>query len=360
MKSTSSSVKRVLASVLIAVAAVSVAACGGSSNSSSSSSSSGSSSSASSGAEGASSAQGKRVAYLAAAKGNAYVDAAVKAITAEAAKQGVKLTVFDAQFNPQKQLSQCQDAVTQKFDAIVALPAAGVPLIPCASQAAAAKIPFVDTNQPIGTSTSSGEPTAKGVTSQVLTPLDTIAGNDAKQAAAACGSANPCRVILLSAAKILPQQAKAYEDALKNASSSNSKIKVTSVDAGADRPGGLKAMQDVLQRIPKPSVVLSPNSQPVEGAVQAMSEAGLTPGKNVQVVSNGATSYEFADVKSGKYFSTYTQLPGTEARLALQFALQAAGGQKPPTWMDPHKPNNVPLAITKENVSELGNFTPEW
>ena len=115
------------------------------------------------------------------------VDAALKAITADAAKQGVKLTVYDAQFNPQKQLTQCQDAVTKKFDAIVALPAAGVPLIPCVAQAVSANIPFVDTNQPIGTSTTSGQPTTKGVTSQVLTPLATVANNDVKQVVAACG-----------------------------------------------------------------------------------------------------------------------------------------------------------------------------
>jgi ABC-type sugar transport system substrate-binding protein len=356
MKASSRRVNRLVTACIVAVAAVSVAACGSSDNSSTSSSSA----STGSGSTSSSQGQGKKVAYLAAAKGNAYVDAALKAITADAAKRGVKLTVFDAQFNPQKQLAQCEDAVTKKFDAIVALPAAGVPLIPCVVQAAAANIPFVDTNQPIGTSTTSGEPTAKGVTSQVLTPLATIATNDVKQVVAACAGASPCNVILLSAAKILPQQAKAYEDALKAARSSNPNIKVTAVESGADRPGGLKAMQDALQRVPKPTVVTSPNTQPIEGAVQALNEAGLKPGQDVKLATNGATSFQVDAVKAGKYFSTYTQLPATEASLALQYAIQAAAGQTPPTWTDPHKPNNVPLEITKSNVNSLGSFEPEW
>ena len=168
-----------------------------------------------------------------------------------------------------------------------------------------------------------------------------------------------CNVVLLSAAKILPQQAKAYEDALKAAQSSNPNIKVTSVEAGAADPV-VKAMQDALQRVKKPTVVTAPNTQPIEGAAQAVSEAGLTPGKDVKFVTNGATSFQVADVKDGKYYSTYTQLPATEASLALQYALQAAAGQTPPTWTDPHKPNNVPLEITPSNVSDLGSFQPEW
>lgn len=349
--------KPVLAAIGAAVAAASLAACGSSSNSSTSSAASTSSPGASTQAA---SGKGKKIAFLAAAKGNAYVDAAVKAITADAAKEGVQLTVFDAQFNPQKQLSQCQDAITKKYDAIVTLSAVGVAMIPCAAQAQAANIPFVATNQPIGTSITTGEPTAKGVTSQVLTPLATVAGQDVAQVVAACGNTNPCNVVLLTAAKLIPVQAKAYEDGLKAAESSHPNIKVTAVDAGADRPGGLKAMQDVLQRVRKPTVVTAPNTQPMEGAAQALTEAGLKPGKDVKLVTNGGTSFQVPKIESGAYYSTYVQMPATEVELALQYAIQAANGQKPPTWTDPHKPKNVPYEITKANVNSLNGFTPEW
>jgi ribose transport system substrate-binding protein len=347
--------KPVLAAIAAVVAAASVAACGSSSNSSSSSSAS-----TSAPASTAPAGKGKKIAFLAAAKGNAYVDASVKAITADAAKDGVQLTVFDAQFNPQKQLSQCQDAITKKYDAIVTLSAVGVAMIPCAAQAQAANIPLIATNQPIGTSITTGEPTAKGATSQVLTPLATVANQDTAQVVAACGSTNPCNVVLLTAAKLIPVQAKAYETALAAASKSHPNIKVTAVDAGADRPGGLKAMQDTLQRIPKPTVIASPNTQPMEGAAQALTEAGLDPGKNVKLVTNGGTSFQVPKVKSGTYYSTYVQMPATEVSLALQYAIEAANGQKPPTWTDPHKPKNVPYEITQANVNNLGSFLPEW
>ncbi len=347
--------KPVVAAVAAATLAASVAACGSSNSSTSTSAASTSSGGASTQASGG---QGKKIAFLAAAKGNAYVDASVKAITADAAKQGVQLTVFDAQFNPQKQLSQCQDAITKKYDAIITLSAVGVAMIPCASQAQAANIPFVATNQPIGTSITTGQPTAKGVTSQVLTPLATVAKQDTDQVVAACGNTNPCNVVLLTAAKLIPVQAKAYETALAADSKAHPNIKVTSVDAGADRPGGLKAMQDTLQRIPKPTVIASPNTQPMEGAAQALTEAGLKPGQNVKLVTNGGTSFQIPKIKSGQYYSTYVQMPATEVKLALQYAIQAANGQKPPTWTDPHKPNNVPYEITKANVNSP--FTPEW
>jgi ABC-type sugar transport system substrate-binding protein len=350
--------KPVLATVAAAITAVSLAACGSSGNSSTSTAASTSAGGAST--QAASGGAGKKIAFLAAAKGNAYVDASVKAITADAAKQGVKLTVFDAQFNPQKQLAQCQDAITKKYDAIVTLSAVGVAMIPCAAQAQAANIPFVATNQPIGTSITTGTPTAKGVTSQVLTPLATVAGKDVGQVVAACGSTNPCNVVLLTAAKLIPVQAKAYETALAAASKAHPNIKVTSVDAGADRPGGLKAMQDTLQRISHPTVIASPNTQPMEGAAQALTEAGLTPGKDVKLVTNGGTSFQVPKVKSGTYYSTYVQMPATEVELALQYAIQAANGQTPPTWTDPHKPKNVPYEISKANVNNLGGFTPEW
>lgn len=350
--------KPVVVAVAAVALAVSIAACG-SSNKSSTSTSAASTSSGGASTQ-AAGGKGKKIAFLAAAKGNAYVDASVKAITADAAKAGVQLTVFDAQFNPQKQLSQCQDAVTKKYDAIISLSAVGVAMIPCASQAQAANIPFVATNQPIGTSITTGEPTAKGVTSQVLTPLQTVAGQDTAQVVAACGATNPCKVVLLTAAKLIPVQAKAYETALGLAAKTHPNIKVTSVDAGADRPGGLKAMQDTLQRIPKPTVIASPNTQPMEGAAQALTEASLTPGKDVKLVTNGGTSFQIPKIKSGQYYSTYVQMPATEVELALQYAIQAANGQKPPTWMDPHKPKNVPYEITKANVNNLGGFTPEW
>jgi ABC-type sugar transport system substrate-binding protein len=307
-----------------------------------------------------SSSSGMRVAYLAAANGNAYVDASVKAVQAAADKQGVELEVFDAQFDPQKQLSQCQDAVTQKFDAIVALPAAGVPLTPCAAQAKSAGIPLVDTNQPIGTSTTSGEPTTPGVTSQILTPLATIATEQVDQVVAACGDTDPCNVIYLSAAKILPQQDKSFQDALKKAQGAHANIKVTSVDAGADRAGGLKATQDALQRVSDPTVITAPNTEPTEGAAQALTEVGKAPGKDVQLVTNGGTKTQIAGIKSGKVYSSYVQVPASEATIALDYALKAAAGEQVPTWSDPHDVANIPFTITPDNVNDLGSFVGEW
>jgi len=299
------------------------------------------------------------IAFLDGAKGNAFADASLKGITAEAKKRHVKLAVSDAQFNPQKQLGQCQDAVTKKVDAIVSLAAAGVPLIPCAGAARKAGIPFIAANQPIGTSTKTGKPTTKGVTSQILTPLDKVAGTDAALVAKACGKSNPCNVVDLIAAKIIPVQASAYKAALGRIQKKNPRIKITTVEAGADRAGGLKAMQDTLQRVSKPTVVVAPNTQPILGAAQALREAGKKPGGNVKLVANGASKETLAGVKSGAFFATYTQLPQTEAKLALVYAIRAANGKKVPAWTDPHSLHRTPFYLTKASAKKV-RFTPQW
>lgn len=304
--------------------------------------------------------EGARIALLAAAIGNAFVDASVKAMEAGTKAEGVELMVFDAQFDPQKQLSQCQDAVAQGVDAIVAMPAAGTPLIPCAAEAGAADIPFLVINQPLGTSVETGEPTAEGVSAQIMTPLAKIAEGQIAQVVAACGGIDPCDVVYLGAAQLLPQTETAFQNELGKAESENPNIKVTTAEAGADRAGGLKAMQDTLQRISKPSVVTSPNTEPMEGATQALTEAKLTLGKDVKIVANGASVAQIARVKSGEYLSTYVQLPASETLVALDFTLRLIAGESMPTWADAHEEKNIPFFITAENVDEVSGFAGEW
>ena len=299
----------------------------------------------------------KRVAYLAAARGNAFVDPSIAVIEEVAEQEGVEITIFDAQFDPQKQLAQCQDAVTQGFDAIVALPSAGVALRPCAAEAGRAKIPFVATNLPLGTSTTSGEPEADGVTSQVLTPMATYATEIIDQIVMACGDIVPCKVVYLGTALLLPQLETAFQNEISAMQDEHPNINVTSVDAGADRAGGLQAMQDALQRVPDPTVVTSPNAEPAEGAVLALIEAGLTPGEDVFIVTNGGTKTQITNITSGRYFSTCTALPKSEARIALEYALAAAAGEAVPTWSDAHDVDNLPYIINSDNAND---FIPQW
>jgi ABC-type sugar transport system substrate-binding protein len=135
---------------------------------------------------------------------------------------------------------------------------------------------------------------------------------------------------------------------------------VTSVEAGADRAGGLKAMQDTLQRVSKPTVVTAPNTEPTEGAVQALTEAGLTPGKDVKLVTNGASKTQLAAIKAGKYFSSYVQVPESEMSIAIEYALKAVAGEKVPTWSDAHDVKKIPLTVTERNINDLGDFSGEW
>ncbi len=71
---------------------------------------------------------GKKVAYLAeCAAANAYCQTRQKGAQETAAKMGVQLTVFDANFDPAAQLQQVQDAVQRGFDGYIFSPVADAP-----------------------------------------------------------------------------------------------------------------------------------------------------------------------------------------------------------------------------------------
>lgn len=306
--------------------------------------------------------KGIKIAYLGASKANAFVAAAEKGMEKISPETGVDIKYFDAEFDPNKQLSQCQDAVASgEFEAIITLAAVGAVIVPCAAAAEEAGIPLVATNQPIGPSEPTGEPTAQGVTAQVITPLPTIAEGEAEKVAAACAKTNPCKVIWLRAAKLIPEQDAAYGKAFEAIEKENPSIEVIGVEAGAERAGGLSAMQDALQRVPDPTVITAPNTEPIEGAVQALKEANLEPGKDVLVVSNGGTEHLLAAVESGEYFSTYLQVPETESEAALELAVKAVGGEEVPNWIEPHEYSGLPLFVEKGNLSELpSGFKGQW
>src|ERR1700722_16270287 len=82
-----------------------------------------------------------RIAFLAAGVDATYTPAQVAGLEQGS---GGKVTVFNPQYDPGTQLSQCQDVITQQnYAAIVITPLNNSSAIPCAKAAYAAKIPLI-------------------------------------------------------------------------------------------------------------------------------------------------------------------------------------------------------------------------
>ena len=174
-------------------AALALAACSSSGGSSSSSSS------ASSAATSSSSASGKtyNVAYLSYAVANDYDKGMLANAQAVAAKNGIKITVFDAANSSNTQYSQLQTAISSgKYQGIITQPIVGTALVPLVQQAIAAGIKVVNMDQILGSNLRTADPQVQGLSGNAVFVPYTTAVTSGKLAAQACESmkANPCDI----------------------------------------------------------------------------------------------------------------------------------------------------------------------
>ena len=133
----------------------------------------------------------------------------------------------------------------------------------------------------------------------------------------ACGNKNPCKVAYLEGFKALPLD-NARTAAVKAALTSSPNVQiVASVEGGYTQATGLKAAQNVLQAHPDVNVMIG-SSQAIEGATQAIKDAGLT-GK-VALIGNGGSTQAVAAVKDGSWFACYIIAEKSSGAKAAQLA----------------------------------------
>lgn len=309
------------------------------------------------------------IAYLVATQAAGYplgmLDAAKKA----AAKDGnAKITVFDAQFDPGKQVAQCQDAVASgKFDAIVTLPAASPPMAACARAAKAADIPLVSANTPIGADLASPTSAVPGVTSQVLVPALTAFGIKPGEGAhdlmtGLCKSppgGGKCKVGFIEGVPALALTAAAEQNVKKLAAQEGWEL-VGTCPGGYQRQGGQKCMQDLLQKAPDMNALLSLSDDMALGAEGAMKARGKTPGKDILIGTQGGSDNGVDNINSGRWFGSILSLAEPEGRIPVELAIKAARGEKVPASVDPNKATGMPLVFDQANKSEFPDFVGQF
>jgi fructose transport system substrate-binding protein len=344
-----------LAAAAALVMALVLGACGSSSSSSSTNASGGASTAASSG-------KTVNIAYLLATEAAGYPLGMKAAAQSVAPKYHANIQFFDAQFDPAKQVAQCQDAVSRgTFQAIVALPAASPPMVVCARFAAQHHIPLIATNTPIGANLTQIAPTVAGVTSQVLVPATRFFGPNPTDGSgqllpAMCRQVKgTCRLAVIIGNPALALTVP-VERTIKALAAKNGWQVVGFCTGNYQRQGGSSCMQDLLQKAPNLNAVMSLSDDMAQGATQVLARAGKTPGKDVLIGTQGGSYEGVPLIRQGKWFGSILSLAGPEGSIPVQLAVQAAQGQKVPNAVEPNQQVGLPLVLDQQNKNQYPNF----
>lgn len=307
-----------------------------------------------------------RIAYLLATQAAGYPQGMLAAAKPTAEKLGATLQVFDAQFDPGRQVSQCQDAVSsKKFDVIIALPAASPPMTVCAKAAKAAGIPLIATNTPVGSDLASGPPTVEGVVAQVLNPAETSYGAEPGKGShdllvPMCKKVKgTCTIAYIQGVRALALTA-AADASIKQLVADNGWKLAGSCEGGYQRQGGLKCMQDLLQKNPDINVLFSQSDDMANGAEQAMKAAGKVPGEDIVIGTQGASDKGIANIRSGQWFGSILSLAEPEGRIPVELAVKVARGEKIPDYVDPNEATGAPQVLDQNNKDEFPDLEGQF
>lgn len=291
-----------------------------------------------------------RAAFFSTQATNSYNEAEYRGIQAEAkALHLPSVTLFDGQFNAQKQYSQMQDAIASgKFNAFIVDPASGLALIPVVQQAVAKGIKVVSLLSNISKNVDSMTPAVKGVTF-IGTSFTENGDAIGRLIVEGCKNINPCKVAYLAGS--LKQTTEEYrlKAALATAKKAPNVQIVSQIEAGFDVAGGQKAMQDVLTAHPDINLIASSANQAITGALTVLKSHGLY-GK-VKVVSNGASIDQVPLIRSGIVVGAPVYLPFTEGKFGLKYAYDALQGKKVPASVDIAKLSPVGQIANKASLS---------
>jgi ribose transport system substrate-binding protein len=322
------------------VAVTMLSACGSSDDGSSGTASSGSST------------KPVRIAYLSFAVANSFDAPMLAAAQTVAKEHRAKITVFDANNDPNKQLSQLQDVVSQGgFDAIVVQPIFGTGLIDAVNSAIAKGIKVVNLDQILGVDFSTAKAQVPGLSGNVVQVPGDQGAKVAKLIADECKAVQgPCSVGYIADLKTSSKEGayrKAFDAQLKG---TNVKI-VAEGESHYTIDGGLKAAQDMLASHPDIHV-LTGADQAMQGAEQA-----LKHNKKVRLVSHGGSAAGLRAVAEGRWVGDVVNMPATEGREAILAAIRAVRDGKASRGSTPIATLPAGGVATKANV---GQFTAEW
>lgn len=267
-----------------------------------------------------------RIGVFLASAANTYWTAELEGVRDSAKKYGnVEVTVFDAQFNTNKQVNQLRDAlVSKRFDAWFVGPNDGGPLTPTIRSAIKQGVKVACTLVPCGPDIRKTTIQIPGQTAQIGVGFYENGQQLGLLTKEACVGKNPCEVFWLPGLPELPLE-KARTDGLNSIIKADKNIKIVAI-----QPGGylaapaLEATQNVLQANPGVDVIVSSGDQMINGALRAAQLAGKD--KQIKFFGNGCTFEAKRDILAGKVYGCAVYLPRTEGRMAADLLIRAVQG----------------------------------
>ena len=268
----------------------------------------------------------------------------------------VKFTVFDGQFNTNKQVNQLRDAlVSKKYDAWYVGPNDGGPLTPTIKQAIKQGVKVGCSLVPCGPKIRDTNIQIPGQTIFAglgFYPNGQLLGKLVEQG---CKGVDPCKVFWMPGLPTLPLE-KARTDGMMSVIKNDKNIKVVSI-----QPGGylaapaLTATQNVLQAHPDINVIVSSGDQMIAGAARAAKAAGKS---GIKMYGNGCTIEAKKLILDGVQTGCTVYLPRTEGRLVVQALVKAVNGKgKTGVSIDPTPRSPIGGLGTKANIRK---FKPEF
>ena len=265
---------------------------------------------------------------------------ALKSAQAEADKEGVKMTVYDAENKAEKQGSLMEDLIAQKVDAIITDPISVESLNPFMVEAEAAGIPVATFDR-----------RCEGAPYFAFIGCDDVLGGslDAKFInEKLSGKGNVIVLVGQLGAGPTIDRGNGFDAEMKNYPG----LKVVfSQTANFTKEDGLKVMEDAITKTGgKFDALYSMNDSMMLGALQAMNDAGLDQSKIVTVSYDGVPDVLKA-IRDGQLDAT-TQYPVAMAGMIVKVMVDYLRNGTVPAKKD-DKIN--PWIITKDNLN-TGDF----
>jgi ribose transport system substrate-binding protein len=271
-----------------------------------------------------------RLAYSTASLENVFWQRVTAGARAEAAKAGADLRVVDAQGDARKQLSDIEDLVQQRMDAILISPYQSDPIVPAVLAANKAKIPVVIVD--IG---------VKGGDYVALIISDNFAGGRLAGEfimRKLNGKGPVAHIAAQPGVENARKRGQGFAQVMKER---GIKI-VASQSAYSERAKGMEVMENMLQAHPGVRAVFCENDEMALGATRALIGAGR---KDIIVVGFDGNADALAAIRKGELAATVAQQPEGMGRMGVRIALQALKGEQVA------KTVQVPVTlVTRENA----------
>jgi ribose transport system substrate-binding protein len=283
---------------------------------------------------------GLNIAFSQNASNNPWRLAETASMKDEASKQGVQLTVTDANNDQAKQIADIKGLIAQKPDALIIAPITEQ-LANVVKDAAAAGIPVFLVDRDVDHSVA--KPGKDYVTVMQSDFVQEGKRAAVQMAQATGGNAKIIELEGTTGASPAIDRKKGFDEAIKQCSGMQV---VVSQDADFTRATGQSVAETLLQSHPDATAIYAHNDEMALGAIAAVKAIGKVPGQDIKVVSIDGEKDGIKAVAAGDLYATVECSPRF-GPLAFQTMTEYAAGKPVPTLII-----NEDQLFTKDNAAD--------